>query len=123
MGIDFPINLLKLVKAGSLDVSENQKRTMTFSFDKNKITVDILDLTFNISTTKGIFTRLSEASEFAKRLNEKNLTLCISHKGKIIMKLGKEAKPKLSRIITRSGAVEITDLRELRKLDKRLRLK
>ena len=39
------------------------------------------------------------------------------------MKLGKEAKPKLSKMVTRSNAVEITDLRELRRLDKRLRLK
>jgi hypothetical protein len=39
------------------------------------------------------------------------------------MKLGKKAKPKLSRLITKSSAVEITDLRELRKLDKRLRQK
>jgi len=123
MGIDFPINLLKIVKAGSLDVSENQKRIMTFSFKNNKITADILDITFNIPTTKGFFTRLSEAREFAKRLKKKNLTLCISHKGKIIMKLGKEAKPKLSRMITQSSAVEITNLGELRKLDKQLRLK
>ena len=67
--------------------------------------------------------RLSEARRFAKYLKEKNLTLCISNKGKIVMKLGKEANPKFSRMITRSGAVEITDIRELRRLDKRLRLK
>ena len=122
MGIDLPINLLKLVKTGSLDVSENDKKTITFSFNENKIIVDILDITFNIST-KGILTRLSEARQFAKHLKEKNLTLCISHRGKIVMKLGKEANPKFSRIITQSVAVEITDLRELRKLDKRLRSK
>ena len=67
--------------------------------------------------------RLSEARRFAKYLKEKNLTLCISNRGKIVMKLGKEANPKFSRMITQSGAVEITDIRELRRLDKRLRLK
>lgn len=123
MVIGLPINLLKLVKTGSLDVSENDKKTITFFFNKNKITIDILDITFNISTTKGILARLSEAREFAKHLKEKNITLCISHRGKMVMKLGKEANPKFSRMITQSGAVEITDLRELRRLDKRLRLK
>ena len=123
MGIDLLINLLKLVKTGSLDVSENDKKTVTVSFGENKIIVDILDITFNITSTKGILIRLSEARRFAKYLKEKNLTLCISNRGKIVMKLGKEANPKFSRIITQSGAVEITDLRELRRLDKRLRLK
>ena len=123
MGIDLLINLLKLVKTGSLDVSENDKKTVTVSFGENKIIVDILDITFNITSTKGILIRLSEARRFAKYLKEKNLTLCISNRGKIVMKLGKEANPKFSRMITQSGAVEITDLRELRRLDKRLRLK
>jgi len=123
MGIDLPINLLKLVKTGSLHVSENDKKTVTFSFSENKIIVDFLDITFNITTTKGILKRLSEARKFANHLKEKNLTLCISNRGKIVMKLGKEANPKFSRMITQSGAVEITDVRELRRLDKRLRLK
>ena len=123
MEIDFPADLLKLVKAGSIEISENHKKSVKFSFQNNKITVDLVDISINIPTTKGVFARLSEAREFAKNLKKKNLTLCISHKGKIVMKIGKEAKPKLSRMITQSSAVEITNLRELRRLDKRLRLK
>lgn len=123
MGIDLPIDLLKLVRTGSIEISENHSKSIKFSFQNNKITVDLMDITVNIPTTKGIFARLSEAREFAKKLKKKDLTLCISHKGKIVMKLGKEAKPKLSRMITQSSAVEITNLQELRRLDKRLRLK
>ncbi|MDX1441203.1 MAG: hypothetical protein R3237_01935 [Nitrosopumilaceae archaeon] len=123
MGIDLPADLLKLVKEGSIMVSENSRKSVKFSFEKNTVIVDLLEIDFNIPTTKGIFTRLSKAREFAKKLKGKNLTLCISHKGKIVMKLGKNAKPKLSRLITQSEAVEISDLRELRRLDKRLRLK
>lgn len=122
MGIELPVDLLKLVKAGSLEISENHKKSIKFSFEKNIITVDLLDIDFNIPSTMGIFKKLSEARKFAKNLKEKDLTLCISHKGKIVMKLGKKAKPKLSRVIT-SEAVEISNLRELRRLDKRLRLK
>ena len=40
-----------------------------------------------------------------------------------LMKLGKEADPKLSRLIKKSDAVVITDVRELRVIDKCLRLK
>ena len=123
MEIDLPINLLKLVKTGSIEIKENDRKTVSFSFNENTVTVDILDITFNISTEKGILTRLSEAREFAKHLKKKNLTLCISNRGKIVLRLGKEANPKFSRLVTQSGAVEITDLRELRRLDKRLRLK
>lgn len=123
MGIDFSADLLKMVTDGSILVSENDKKSVKFSFEKNTIIVDLLEIEFNIPTSKGIFTRLSEARDFAKKLKQKNLTLCVSHKGKIVMKLGKNAKPKLSRLITQSQAVEITDLRELRRLDKRLRLK
>jgi len=123
MEIELPVDLLKLVRAGSLEISENHKKSIKFSFNENNIIVDLLDIGFNIPSTKGILVRLSEARKFAKTLKKKNLTLCISHKGKIVMKLGKDAKPKLSRVVTHSGSVEITDLHELRKLDKRLRLK
>ena len=122
METDLPLNLLKIVKAGSIEISENNSRSIKFSFGKNKITVDLLDITVN-TPTKGIFLRLKEAREFAERLKKNDLTLCISHQGKTIIKLGKEANPKLSRMITQSRAVEITSLLELRRLDKRLRLK
>ncbi|MDX1596214.1 MAG: hypothetical protein R3327_04670 [Nitrosopumilaceae archaeon] len=123
MEIDLPVNLLKLVKQGSLVVSENNKQSVKISFNNNSVLIDLLEMKFNIPTNTGIFTRLSEAREFAKLLKKRHYTLCISHKGKTVIKLGKDAQPKLSRLITRSDAVEISNLRELRKLDKRLRLK
>ena len=123
MEIDVPVELLKLVRAGSVEISENNKQSVKFSFADGNITVDLLDIMVNIPTTKGVFTRLSEARTFAEKLKKRNLTLSISNKGKVVMKLGKNANPKLSRMITKSSAVEITNLNELRKLDKRLRLK
>ena len=118
-----PANLLKLVKDGSMEISENNKKSLKLSFSKGTVVFDLLDIDFNIPKSRGIFERLSEARKFAKYLEENNVTLCISHKGKIVMKLGKDAKPKLSRMLTQSKSVEITNLRELRRLDKRLRLK
>jgi len=123
MASELLVDLLRLVKEGSLEISENHKKSLKLSFSKNTVVIDLLDIEFNIPTSKGMFERLSEARKFAKILEENNFTLCISHKGKIVMKLGKGAKPKISRMLTKSKSVEITNLRELRRLDKRLRLK
>ena len=40
------------------------------------------------------------------------------HKNKLVLKMGKNAKPKLSTLVTMSKDIEIVDLKELRKLDK-----
>ena len=48
------------------------------------------------------------------------ITLEIKHKGKLILKLGKNANPKFSTLVTFSRSVEIIDLKELRKLDKEI---
>lgn len=116
------IKLLKSIKSGKLEIKEKNKKSMQFVADDDVKTINLLDVSFNIPKSQGMLSRLSKAREFAKELKNQNITLCISHKNKTVMKLGKEAKPRLSRMVTRSSAVEITDLRELRKLDKRLRL-
>lgn len=120
---ELQIVILKGMRSGSLYVSENGKKSLQMTADGNDKIIDIIDFSFNVPTTHDIFAKLSEAREFAEKLKKQNITLRISHKGKMVIKLGKEANPKLSRLITRSGAVEITDIRELRFLDKRLRLK
>ena len=120
---ELSIQLIKGIKSGTLYVSENGKKSLQMTADGNNKIIDIIDFSFNTPSTQDIFTTLSEAKEFAQKLKKQNITLRISHEGKLVMKLGKEANPKLSRLFTRSDAVEITDIRELRILDKRLRLK
>lgn len=120
---ELSLKLIKGIKTGSLYVSENGTRSLQIVADGNDKIIDITDFSFNTPSTQEILTKLSEARKFAEKLKKQNITLRISHKGKMVMKLGKEANPKLSRLITRSDAVEITDIRELRVLDKRLRLK
>ena len=96
---------------------------MQFIADHDTITINLVDISFNVPPYTTILSKISEAREFAKKLKDNHLTLCIEHNGKVIVKLGKKANPKFSRLLTRSNAVEITDLHELRKLDKRLRHK
>ncbi len=120
---ELSLKLIKGIRSSSLYVSENGTKSLQIVADGNDKIIDIIDFSFNTPSTQEIFTKLSEARKFAEKLKKQNITLRISHKGKMVMKLGKEANPKLSRLITRSDAIEITDIRELRVLDKRLRLK
>ena len=50
---------------------------------------------------------LSFSKKFARYLTINGVTLSISRKGKEAITIGKEAKPTLSRLLTRSGDVQI----------------
>jgi hypothetical protein len=68
----------------------------------------------------GLLNRLSNAKQFADSLGNNDLTLSVLYKGKEVMILGKNAKPKVSKLVTRSNHIEIKSLRGLRKLDRKL---
>lgn len=123
MDTDLSVNLLKCITKGKLEIKENNKQSMQFDIKDGKITINLIDLSFNVPYSTGVLSKISEAREFAKKLKEKNITLCISHKGNAVLKLGKDANPKFSSFVTKSKDVEITNIRELRRLDKRLRQK
>jgi hypothetical protein len=59
---------------------------------------------------------LSFSKKFARYLTDNDVTLSISRKGKEALTIGKEAKPTLSRLITRSGDVQIKSTKETAKL-------
>jgi hypothetical protein len=59
---------------------------------------------------------LSFSKKFARYLTDNDLTLSISRKGKEAITIGKEAKPTLSRLLTRSGDVQIKSTKEAHKL-------
>ena len=118
----YPVRMLSYLKSGSLKVSENGKPSVEVVVDDKKKVVHIIDLSFAPNTNPGFFKKLSDAKEFAKMLKKEDLTLVISDNGNVVMKLGKETQPKFSRLLA-GGAVEIIDLSNLRKLDKRLRMK
>ena len=118
---EFAVRLLKGVKSGSLQIKEDGKKSINILVNDGKILVNLTNVSFNIPSTQGILSKLNNARELAEKLKENDLTLCIMHDQKEVLKLGKDARPKLSQMITRSKAVEITSIRELRILDKRLR--
>ena len=114
-------DLLTLAKSGSIVVYEDNKESIQVNIKNSIITMELCDVTSRVPNLGNVFLKITQARNFAKQLQEKDLTLCIRHRGKIVIKLGKNANPTISQMITLSKAVEITNLVELRRLDIRLR--
>ena len=60
-----------------------------------------------------LFDKLNTAREFAQKLTDNDMTIAFSRKGKEAIILGKEAKPTVSKMLSRSDDVEIKSVREL----------
>ena len=77
---------------------------------------------FKISEDEtGLFDKLKTASELASRLSDNNVTLSFLRKDKEVVRLGKGAHPTLSKLVTRSDDVQMSSVREFRKLKKDLK--
>ena len=113
-----PANFLISLKKGSVKISENKNPAIEFSTKNNNRIVNIISLPVKISGTKNAIKRLVDARDLAKTLKNEGVTLDIQHKGKLVLRLGEKAKPKLSKIITMSGNIEIADIKALRSLEK-----
>ena len=69
----------------------------------------------------GIFDELKRAREFAQKLTDNGVTLSFLTNGKKAFTLGKDAKPRFSRLITRSRDIPIDNIRKAAKLMNDLR--
>ena len=87
------------------------------------IAVNLLEpAAFKISEDEtGLFDKLKTASELASRLSDNSVTLSFLRKGKEVVRLGKGAHPTLSKFVTRSDDVQMSSVREFRKLKKDLK--
>jgi hypothetical protein len=68
----------------------------------------------------GLMESISGMKGLGKALADKDITLSFSRKNKPVLKIGKKAKPTLSRVATRSKEIQILSLKELRVLDSEL---
>ena len=113
-----PANFLISLKKGSVKISENKKPAIEFSTKNDDRVVNIISIPVKISGKKSAIKRLGHARDLAKILKKEGVTLDIQHDGKLVLRLGENAKPKLSKIITLSGNIEIADIKALRSLEK-----
>jgi hypothetical protein len=130
---DILTQCLSCVTSGSVRVDVDNQTAIeidAYSKSKSDISINIEEHGDNLLTGAlvgeddeekvGLLDRLSNARQFAYSLASNDLTLSVLYKGKEVMMLGKNAKPKLSKLVTRSNHIQIKSLRGLRKLDQEL---
>jgi hypothetical protein len=107
------------VKSGAVTIAfANEPAAAKITASNNDIAVDLLNAgMFRIPEDEtGLFDKLKTASEFGMRLSDNGMTLSFLRKGKEAVRLGREAKPTLSKLVTGSGDIQVTSVRELDKL-------
>ncbi len=124
------IVLLNCFRGGMIKIDIENQFLFEIEIKNNKIIFNIVisnnyvtdsDNRSNVNTNKiTLRERVSEAKEFAKCIKNSNLTLSILYKNKEIIVIGKEAKPKLSKIISRSNDIQIKNIRKLKRFDSEL---
>jgi hypothetical protein len=109
---------LRSAKEGALAISFENQPAVKIAVSNGTLAVDLLEPTiFRISEDEtGLFDKLKTASELARKLSDNGVTLSFLRKGKEAVRLGKDAKPTLSKMVTGSDDVQLNSAREFAKL-------
>jgi hypothetical protein len=115
---DLVTRSMKTVTGGQIKIVINEKLAAEVGLEKDNINVDLLEpMLFRTPEDEtGLFDKLNTAKEFAERLAENGLTLSFLRRGKKALILGKDARPSLSKMITRSDNIQIESIKESSKL-------
>lgn len=113
---NLPANFLSYLTSGSLNVKYDNKPSIEVHSKGDKRILNIIEFPVKISGKPGLIKQLSEGKDLAKHLKKQNITVEIQLKGEPVLRLGKDANPKLAKIITLSSDIEITDIKKLKKL-------
>ena len=110
---------------GKINLNIDNKPTLSLSFGQNRVFLDIKDVSFfgmpeENDDDFGIFDEVNAAKKIAQVLDDHDMTVTILRKGKKAITLGKEAKPTISRLVTRSDDIQIESLSHALKLGKGL---
>ena len=114
---DLSTNFLSFLGQGSLKITRDDNPILNFTVANNTMVIDIIDIPIQVSGKPGMIKQLSEAKSFAKKLKQENTTLEIRLHGEPVLKLGKDANPRLAKIVTLSSAIEISSLKKLKRLN------
>jgi hypothetical protein len=111
---DWLVRCMKSAQSGTINLNIGNQSVMKIDISNNgdKIIVDLLEPAFFSITNDetGLFDKLKSAKEFAKKLTDHDITISFLRKGKEAITLGSEAKPTLSKLITRSEDVQINSV-------------
>jgi hypothetical protein len=112
------LKVMRCFKEGKIVVTGNHTKAIQVEIEGDRKILDVYDFSFEDPSDDNIFVKLSKARDLGSKLKNIDQTLVVRHKGKDVMKFGKEANPKISLLVTMSRNVEISDLLELRRLSK-----
>jgi hypothetical protein len=115
---DLVTRYMKTATGGQIKIVINEKLAAQVDLEKDSINVNLLEpMLFRTPEDEtGLFDKLNTAKEFAERLAENGLTLSFLRRGKKALILGKDARPSLSKLITRSDNIQIDSIKESSKL-------
>jgi hypothetical protein len=124
---DWLVKSTKAVQTGSIKLESGGELAVKIDIinheNKNKIKIDLLQPTFFRTPTDetGLFDKLKSAKEFAKKLTDNKVTISFLRSGKEAITLGSDAKPRLSKIISRSNDLQIDSIIETTHLKRDLK--
>jgi hypothetical protein len=120
--INWLIKSMEAAKEGIIKIYIKDQSAAQINLNDNLITVDLVQPEFfRTSEEIGLFDKLKTAKEFAQKLTDNGLTISFLRKGKEAISLGKDAKPTLSRLITRSDDIQIDSVKEITNLKRDLK--
>jgi len=108
-----------VVKSGKVTLITGDVEALQIKAEDNKIELSIADKEFlkdvlgSAGSGTSIRSKLAQLKSIAVELKDEGLTVTLSYKGDLLVTIGLEAKPKFSRLVTRTDAVEINNLRKL----------
>lgn len=108
-----------IIKTGAVTLSTGDKEVLKLKAENNRININAIDKDFlkdvveSLGDGKSVGGRLNQLKGLAEELRDEGLTFTISYKGDLVITVGSGAKPKISKIITRTNAVEINNLVKL----------
>jgi hypothetical protein len=120
--VQLPTWLGHVVKSGEVTLFTDDAKALQIKAEDNKIDLNAIDKEFlkDVVGSAGsgalIRSKLAQLKGIADELKDEGLTVTLSYKGDRLLTIGSEAKPKFSRIVTRTDAVEINNLRKLLEL-------
>jgi hypothetical protein len=128
--IDSLFKIMSSVSSGSIKLEVANQPAMKIEINTNDdqvdgddnnrtvVRLDLLEPTFfSVPDDRtGLFDKLKTAAEFAQKLTDNGITFSLLRKGKEAITLGEEARPSLSRIITKSNDIQVNSIKESAKL-------
>jgi hypothetical protein len=115
---DWLSKVLRSVKGGTFTIEFAEEPAAKIAIDDGNIVVDLLEpKIFRLPGDETrLFDKLKTATEFGRKLADNSVTLSFLRKGKEAIILGKDARPTLSKILTRSDDIQMSSLGEFTKL-------